>query len=169
MIDASTTEKWARERLDEERLQHTQGVVKMAVMLAHRYGVEEEKARIAAWGHDLFRRENYEKLCCMCREWGMKRPENYPTTGLLHGPAAAAFFISKGMVDREILDAIHYHTVGRDGMGPLEQILFVADKCEESRNYPGVEELRALAEVDLAGTVEEIRENSRKRHGDKPS
>ena len=49
-----------------------------------------------------------------------------------------------------VVDAIRTHTVG--GPGPLtaaQKILYVADLCEETRDYPGVDKLRALALTDL--------------------
>lgn len=41
-----------------------------------------------------------------------------------------------GVTDREILDAIAYHTTGRPDMTDLDKIVYVADKTEDSRPYP---------------------------------
>ena len=46
--------------------------------------------------------------------------------------------------DKEIIDAIRYHTSGRPNMGELEKLIFLADMLEEERSYDCVEELRAL-------------------------
>ncbi|MDY3005471.1 bis(5'-nucleosyl)-tetraphosphatase (symmetrical) YqeK [Anaerococcus sp. AGMB00486] len=55
--------------------------------------------------------------------------------------------------DEEILNAIKYHTTGRVNMTELEKIIFLADACEEKRNYQGVEEIRNLAFKDLDKAV----------------
>ncbi|MDD2495423.1 MAG: bis(5'-nucleosyl)-tetraphosphatase (symmetrical) YqeK, partial [Tissierellia bacterium] len=47
--------------------------------------------------------------------------------------------------DVDILNAIRYHTTGREAMTMLEKIVFIADKIEPNRSYPGVEEMRLLA------------------------
>ena len=51
-----------------------------------------------------------------------------------------------GIDDREILDAVSYHTTGRSGMTTLEKIVFLADAIEPGRDYPGVEAIRDAAE-----------------------
>ena len=44
---------------------------------------------------------------------------------------------------------MRYHTTGRAGMSQLEKLVFTADMMEESRTFPGVDELRALFENDF--------------------
>lgn len=138
----------AQELLPPGRESHTAGVVKMAAELAQRYGVDVDRAETAALFHDIFRYLG-ERAEAFLPESGIK-PEDYPNANLLHGPLAAAYLQQKlGITDREVLDAVWYHTTGRPGMGLLEKILFVADKCEEGRRYPGVETLREAVRQDL--------------------
>ncbi|MDL2225276.1 bis(5'-nucleosyl)-tetraphosphatase (symmetrical) YqeK [Eubacteriales bacterium OttesenSCG-928-M02] len=140
--------KEAASRLDKERFIHTLGVEEMAVALAQQYGADEEKASIAALGHDLFRQMGYPSLLALAEEWGMD-VAHYLTVGLLHGPVAATYLCHMGITDGEILDAVYYHTTGRKGMTLLDHIIYVADKCEKNRDYPGVEGLRTLAQENL--------------------
>ena len=58
-----------------------------------------------------------------------------------------------GIDDEEIRGAIYYHTTGRVGMTLLEKIVFLADYIEPNRDFPGVEDLRLLAEKDLDEAV----------------
>ena len=51
--------------------------------------------------------------------------------------------------DEDILNAVKFHTTGRAGMSLLEKIIYIADAIEPNRNYPGVEQLRKVAETDL--------------------
>lgn len=55
--------------------------------------------------------------------------------------------------DREVLDAIRYHTTGRVNMTKLDKIIFLADAMEPKRSYPGVDKLRELAHKDLNQAV----------------
>ena len=51
--------------------------------------------------------------------------------------------------DNDVLDAIKYHTTGRENMTQLDKIIYLADAIEEKRNYPGVDHIRKLAKNDL--------------------
>ena len=53
------------------------------------------------------------------------------------------------ITDRDIINAVSYHTTGRAGMSTLEKVIYLADAIEPSRNYPGVDALRKEAERDL--------------------
>jgi len=55
--------------------------------------------------------------------------------------------------DEEILQAIRLHTTGAADMGLLDKIIYVADYIEPGRNFPGVEEAREIALVDLDKAV----------------
>jgi predicted HD superfamily hydrolase involved in NAD metabolism len=79
---------------------------------------------------------------------------------------------SFGVQDQEVLNAIRYHTSGRENMSPLEKLVFLADMLEDGRAFEGVEELRRLfweeTDVDiclkaaLARSLEFIKEKGEK-------
>ncbi len=48
-----------------------------------------------------------------------------------------------GVQDEDILNAIRYHTSGRENMSVLEKLIFLADMVEEERSYDVVENIRA--------------------------
>ena len=54
-----------------------------------------------------------------------------------------------GIHDEEILDAIRYHTSGRDQMTLMDKIVCLADYMEPGRDFPGVDLIRELAERSL--------------------
>ncbi len=121
-------QEFVRRKVDEDRYRHTEGVAAKAQELSLRFGADPEKAEIAAWFHDAY------------REAG----------NLEHGPLAAQKLTEEfGIRDREILDAIRYHTTGRPGMSLLEKIIYLADSLEEGRHYPGVCELRTMDSADI--------------------
>lgn len=55
--------------------------------------------------------------------------------------------------NEEVLNAIRYHTTGRENMSELEKIIYISDAIEPERFYPGVDDLRKLAKIDLDQAV----------------
>jgi len=51
-----------------------------------------------------------------------------------------------GVTDLEVLDAIRYHTSGREGMTLMDKIVCLADYMEPGRDFPGVHKIRELAQ-----------------------
>ena len=54
-----------------------------------------------------------------------------------------------GVTDGEVLDAIRFHTSGRENMSPLGKLIFLADMLESERKFEGVELLRGAFMEDL--------------------
>jgi len=66
-----------------------------------------------------------------------------------------------GITDREILDAIRNHTLGRPGMGALSCVVFLADFLEPGRgNTPRLNELRQIGRERLLRGVVGVCEDS---------
>ncbi len=81
-------------------------------------------------------------------------PPERESPKLLHGPVAAELAREDlGVKSEDVLEAIRAHTTGAPGMGPVALAVFLADKIEPARDYPGIDELRALAERDLKGAA----------------
>ena len=141
--------EYIRMNLKESRLQHTYRVAETAVAMARREGVDVRKAEIAALLHDCARNLPPEKLNSLVEELGL--PDRYrDNVNLSHSKVGAAFAGRLFNIDdREILDAISYHTTGRCRMTTLEKIVFLADAIEPGRDYPGVEAIRDAAEESL--------------------
>ncbi len=137
--------------LSEKRRAHSLGTEKMAVRLAEYYGADREKASAAALLHDSAKELPDMRLLALAEEYGVPvDPIDRNDPDLLHGPVAAQIVRrSLGIEDKEILLAIQNHTTGAPGMCPLEKILYVADLLEETRHFPGVEELRRHIEEGL--------------------
>ena len=111
-----------RSRLSDKRYEHTLNVKKMAVRLAKRYGVDEDKAALAALLHD----------------------------SVWHGICAAILARTQwGVEDEAILSAIACHTAGKAGMSKLDKVVYLADMTSKERDWPGVGKLRKLEMKDL--------------------
>ncbi len=137
--------------LSEERYIHSLGVMKTSEDLAKHYGVDEYKARIAGLCHDCAKNFSFGDLINKARLSGERIDYvYYKSPQLLHGIVGA--YIAKELFrinDKEILDAIKYHTTGREKMSMFEKIVYIADVIEPSRSFKGVNDLRKLAYLDL--------------------
>lgn len=139
MINMAYTDKkideiqnWLKENLYEERYIHSLGVMEAAVELAQMFEIDIERARLTGLLHDAAKCFSNEKLLEIIHNHipDVKDCEllNYKT---LHAPVSA--WLAKeqfGIEDKEILDTIRWHTLGRCGMNEFEKIIFLADKIE---------------------------------------
>ncbi len=161
LIEAADT--LARERLSENRYDHTIRVADTAEHLAAVHNLDPQRTRLAAILHDAARELPPEEYLRLAEEWGLtvdKTERENPK--LLHGPVAAALAQTElDVEDEEVLDAVRVHTLGAPGMSPLALALYVADKIEPGRDYPSVGRLRRLAEMNLREAAREALERSR--------
>jgi len=136
---------------------HIEAVVAEARRLARLHGVDEERAVMAAWTHDIVRATDPEELLRLAHELGLNPNEIEEAAPiLLHGPVAARLLTSRyGVEDEEVLAVARWHSTGRAGMSTLEKVLFLADKVEPGKaaGRADLEEIRRLAETDLDGAV----------------
>ena len=58
-----------------------------------------------------------------------------------------------GIEDKEVLDAIRYHTTARAGMTQLDKILYLADFTSADRDYDDVDILRGIAEKSMEDAI----------------
>lgn len=128
-----------------ERREHSFRVAQMACARARSLRIPEEKALLAAALHDCAK---YVPLSSPLLE-GFPCPKNVPPPVLHQYTGAYLAEQHFGIRDREVLDAIRYHTSGRAGMGELEKLVYLSDLLEAGRDFPGVETLRALFWNDL--------------------
>ncbi len=142
--------------LSGKRYRHSGGVADTAKHLAKLYGADADKAYEAGWVHDAAKELSLSDMQALIPEDSPLR-EDQPLMGsraLLHGPAGSIFIEKEfGIHDKEIQSAVYYHTTGHPQMTLLEKIVFLADYIEPSRDFPGVETLRKLAEKDLDKAV----------------
>lgn len=139
-------EDMVRRTLSPKRFQHTMNVKNLAVRMAQHYGVDTEKAALAAILHDSAKELPRTELLQIMQDNAIikKGTQNRPEP-VWHGICAAILAKTQWNVqDEEILSAIACHTTGKENMSKLDKILFLADMTSAERDYPGVEELRSL-------------------------
>ncbi len=144
-----TTEVQGTQKPD--RLLHIFGVLQSSLALAELYGVDTEKAALAALLHDCAKHYGREQTMALHKLGQINLTEEdlkYPA--LWHGSVAAWLAKSRfGITDAEVLDAVEHHTVGHSDPSPLLQILMCADYTEPTRTQPGVQELRLAVRNNL--------------------
>ena len=150
-----------KEALTEKRYIHTIGVMETAVKLAKKYGADEDKAEMAAIFHDYAKFRPKEEMKQIIIDQNMPHDLLEHNDELWHAPVGA-YLVEKevGIRDKEILDAIKWHTSGKINMSKLEKIVFLADYIEPGRDFPGVEEVRSMAEIDLNKAVAQSLRNT---------
>lgn len=133
---------------DEKRFEHTLGVEFTAAALAMKYGEDIKAARVAGVLHDCAKCYTEEKLLSACKKNHLEISDvEKRNPFLLHGKVGAIFAREKYEIDDpDILNAISYHTTGREDMSLLEKIIFIADYIEPGRKQASnLQEIRELA------------------------
>lgn len=134
-------------RLTPKALGHCDRVARTAGELAARFGVDVEAARLAGLLHDWGREDGDERLLAAAEEHGITiDPVDRVVPYLLHGEVSAVELRDQWPdLPDAIIDAVAYHTFGRQGMTPLDKVVYIADTIEPKRDFPGVEDLRDMA------------------------
>ncbi|MDD4689174.1 MAG: bis(5'-nucleosyl)-tetraphosphatase (symmetrical) YqeK [Eubacteriales bacterium] len=148
--------EFLKENLIESRFTHTMGVCGESMRLAEHYGVDINRAELAALMHDCLKNKTDQELISIAQELGVKLDEIQLSNGkLLHAPVGAAFAKEYfNIEDSEIIDAVVYHTTGKADMTLLEKIIYLADYIEPNRQeFDGLSTLRDLAYTDIDKAV----------------
>ncbi|MDO5041538.1 MAG: bis(5'-nucleosyl)-tetraphosphatase (symmetrical) YqeK [Peptoniphilus sp.] len=137
--------------IGQKRYEHILRVRDVAVKLAEQYGISVEKAEIAAYYHDCAKAQNFDEIYELCKKYGLKLSyDMQKAPKIIHAFLGAIMAREKfGVEDEDILNAIRYHTTGRENMSILEKIIFVSDYIEPNRKFDGIDEIRDLAFRDL--------------------
>jgi predicted HD superfamily hydrolase involved in NAD metabolism len=143
---------WLEENVPPDRIQHILGVEQMSLDLARHYQLDEVKAALAGLLHDLAKYFRPQKLLQMAAVEGIEIDEVFAANPhLLHADVSAIVAKDEfGVSDREILDAIRNHTLGRPKMNELSCVVFLSDSLEPGRgDKPELNELRKVSAENL--------------------
>ena len=146
-----------RERLGDYRFKHSVNVSREAIRLARRYGGDEEKAELAGLLHDVMKDAGKKEQLAIIEKYGVKLNEVELQAPKLWHAIAGAVYVKKVLRirDKDIVNAVRYHTTARAGMTLLEKIVYIADYTSEERDYKGVEKMRKASNVSLEYAMEE--------------
>ncbi|TGB04238.1 bis(5'-nucleosyl)-tetraphosphatase (symmetrical) YqeK [Halobacillus salinus] len=142
---------YVKPHLKTSRYEHTVRVVNQAVELADRFEVDVYQAEIAAALHDYAKYKPLEEM----KRWILtdrRLPKDLLDYHheLWHGPVGALMLeMEIGLNDAAVVSAITSHTTGKKHMSKLDKVVFLADYIEPGRDFPGVDDVRSLAETSL--------------------
>lgn len=148
MINAIET--YVIEHMSEhpKRLKHIIGVKDTAVALASIHGIDLNKAMIAALFHDVTKYDSLDDQKQFLDQTTIDKYHDYPV--MYHALSAAECLKRTfDIQDEDILNAIKHHIWGTPRMSPLEQIIFIADSCEPSREFDDAPIIYEIAQKDL--------------------
>lgn len=148
---------------DAKRFAHTLGVEFTAAALAMKYQSDVTDAQIAGLLHDCAKCLTDEKRVSICEKHRIPMTDiERRNPFLLHAKVGEYLAREKyGITNPDILNAIRFHTTGRENMSLLERIVFVADYIEPGRRQaPNLTEIRQLAFTDLNAAMLKILEDT---------
>lgn len=143
--------------LTSKRFIHSLNVAREAVKLAEKYGADVTKAETAGLLHDILKDTPSDKQLKIISDFGIIMSDTELTATRFWHAVSGAIYIKTVLKtdDRDIFDAVRYHTTGRKDMSLLEKIVFIADYISEDRDYPGVDEMRRIAYESLDKAIVE--------------
>ena len=149
MYDLKNWENNLIEDIGLKRFKHSKRVMETALKL--NTSVDDDLVKAAAILHDCakYNEDKYLKLFA-----DNISTETIKYKSVLHSFLGAEVAKKVYNIDNnQVLDAIRYHTTGKENMSELEKIIYLADAIEPERSYPGVDELRELAKKDIDQAV----------------
>lgn len=145
---------WLREQayamLKPKRIAHVWGCEHEARKLAERWGCNPDTAAEAGILHDITKKFELSDQLLLSEKYGIINDAvETSNTKLLHAKTGAAIAKDLFGISDDVYSAIRWHTTGRADMTLLEKVLYMADYIEPTREFEGVDKLRALAYVNL--------------------
>ena len=142
-----------QQSLKPKRYEHSVRVYETAIKMAEHYHADVKKVAVAAMIHDCGRQIPKEDSVAKAKELGIPvDPVEAAQPILLHAKLGVYYALHKYGVspeDREVLDAIRYHSTGTADMTDTARIVFLADLIEPGRDFEGVEAIREASFQDL--------------------
>ena len=133
-----------------QRVRHVIGCSETARHLALIHGADPVDAERAGILHDITKALDSSDQLRLCDKYGIiidTFDRTHPK--VLHATTGSDVARRVFGENEAVCQAIRWHTSGKAEMSTLEKIIYVADYMEPNRDFPGVEEMRHLAETDL--------------------
>lgn len=162
MIEIEEIKNYLKLNLSDKRFKHSLNTANTALELAKAFGEDSQRAYISGLVHDCTRELSLEKQQSMLKDLGTEVDLlTYSTAELLHAYSAEYLIRQRFMIyDETIINAVRYHTTGKEAMKPLEKIIFLSDVTEPARSFPGIDNIRQLSKHDLDNALLEAFDSS---------
>lgn len=152
-------QKKLKHEMDENRYEHTLGVMYTCGSLAMRYDADIQQAMLAGLLHDCAKCIPNGKKVKLCEKHNIQITDvERRNPFLLHAKLGAFLAMHEYDIhDKEIISAILNHTTGKPAMSLLDKIVYIADYIEPGRDKAkNLPEIRRMAFVDLDLTLYQI-------------
>jgi len=125
-----------RQTLSTERFLHSRNTAIAAYDLCGRFGLDPMAGYLAGIAHDYAKELDSKLITKLVKNDGLPITElEKEKPNLMHGRAGAVLLREHFNINnKEILDAVAFHTAGSENMGPLSKVIYIADKTEVSRS-----------------------------------
>ena len=162
MYDLEEIKKDLKNKLSEYRYNHSLNVAEVSMELASIYGIDKGKAYLAGLVHDIAKEFSDEENEYYINKYKLpKISEEFRR--IIHSYVGDVYLKEMYNMDEEICKAVRVHTTASTDMTLLDKIVFVADKIEPGKDYPGIEEEREIARKNIDEAVLLCLENNYKK------
>ena len=131
----AAVEDAARSLISSSRFFHSRNTALLSLDLCLRFGLDPLAGYLAGISHDICKSLEDRWMIALAERDGeaiSKLERKKPS--LLHARAGAVMLQERfGITDKDILEAVRFHTLGDMAMGKLAKVVYIADKIEISR------------------------------------
>jgi nicotinate-nucleotide adenylyltransferase len=129
-------EEAVRGSISTTRFLHSRNTALIAHDLCRRFDLDPMKGYLAGIAHDFCKQFDPKQLLKLALKDGKGISAfEKEKLNLLHGRAAAVLLEERFSIhNKDILEAVAFHTLGSENMGFLAKVIYIADKVEVSRN-----------------------------------
>ena len=143
---------------DPKRYLHVISTAKVAYTIAKANHLEPSQAFLAGYLHDIAKNIDDEGAIEMYQNH--TQTEEAIEKYALHQYVGAIIAEQEFNIrDEDVLEAIRYHTTGKDHLGPLAKIVYSSDKIEPLRGYDSSALIEACKKSIDEGFVEVLKDN----------
>lgn len=140
-----------QKNMGERRYNHSLNVAEEAIRLAKKYNADENLAYTAGLLHDITKEIPQKTQLKFCSEFGILMNDIEKNSFKLWHAITGAYYVKYilGIENKDIFDAIRYHTTAKPNMPLLSKIIYLADYTSKERDYDGVEDMRKYVDISL--------------------
>lgn len=140
-----------QKKLAPKRYHHSLCVADEAVRLAQKYGADVNKSYLAGLLHDITKNASEDEHLKIFDTFGIILSNVEKGAEKLWHAMSGAVYVEYvlNIKDKDIIEAIRYHTTAKSDMTLLSKILYLADFTSADRDYDDVDEMRRLVDISM--------------------
>ncbi|OQY38367.1 MAG: hypothetical protein B6229_06020 [Spirochaetaceae bacterium 4572_7] len=129
-------DNYIKNNLTNKRYIHSVNVANMASDIALKFGLNTNAAYLAGLSHDIAREFTKDELFKGMNKCFGFSDDFCSNISLFHGPVGALFIQNRfNIIDKDILDAVSFHTVGGANISALAKVVYIADYISADREH----------------------------------